>query len=64
MRRVLCAVGRGVSVLSLSVVLSGGLFAAETIGGEPREKERRHPVVKVVKKVIRSLGDLLTIPKP
>jgi hypothetical protein len=56
MRRSLYAVARGVLALSLVVAFSTSLYAA------PREKER--PVTRIVKKVIRALGDLITIPTP
>ncbi|HYI10021.1 MAG TPA: hypothetical protein VEK57_13255 [Thermoanaerobaculia bacterium] len=65
MRRVACSVGRGVSVVVLSVVLAGSAFGApQERDGEFREKQQPSPIVKVVKKVVRAFGDLLTIPTP
>ncbi|HYI12558.1 MAG TPA: hypothetical protein VEK57_26135 [Thermoanaerobaculia bacterium] len=64
MRRVLYSVGRGVSAMGLVLVLAGSLSAApQERDRDVREKERS-PIVKVVKKVIRSFGDFLTIPRP
>jgi hypothetical protein len=61
MRRVLYIAGRGVA-LGLVLVLLGGTAVAGPREVRPREKPS--PVVKAVKKVVRALGDLLTIPLP
>lgn len=65
MRRSGYAVVRGVSAVVLVVVL------AVSVSARPREerpirepREKREPVVKFLKKVIKSLGDGLTIPNP
>lgn len=54
---------RGVAVLLVSFVLAGGMFAMTREGPE-RPRTRDSAVVKAVKKVIRSLGDLLVTPTP
>lgn len=61
MRGVLYVVARGVFTLSLVFAVSASLSAA------PRERdvrEKERPVVKIAKKAIRALGDLITIPTP
>lgn len=65
MRRVACLVGRGVSVVVLSVLLVGSAFAApQERDQEFREKKQPSPIVKVLKKVIGALGDFLITPTP
>lgn len=59
MRRVLNFVGRGVFVAVAASVLTVNVAARE-----PGERGKDRPIVKVAKKVIRSLGDLLTVPRP
>jgi hypothetical protein len=59
MRRSFYAVARGVFALSLVASLS---LSAAPREREPRERER--PIVKIVKSVIRSLGDFITVPTP
>lgn len=60
MRRV---VYRGVFVAVVSLVITAGAFG---ITREPRERtrDRESPVVKFVKRVVRSLGDGITVPTP
>ena len=62
MRRVFKSSARGVLAVAVIGMLSASAVAA------PREnvdRERgRSVVVKVVKRIIRALGDGLTIPKP
>lgn len=61
MRRVLA---RGVAVLSVAVLLSLQV-SARPRDERPREpREKRDPIVKIIKKVIRSLGDGLVVPIP
>jgi len=63
MRRSSHAVARAVSAVILVVVL------AVSVSARPREerpirepRDKREPIVKVVKRIIKSLGDGLTIP--
>ena len=63
MRRSGPAVTRAVSAVILVVVL------AVSVSARPREerpirepRDKREPIVKVVKRIIQSLGDGLTIP--
>jgi hypothetical protein len=54
---------RGVVVLAV-VALSLSVFAAPR-GERPRDpREKRDPIVKVVKRIIKSLGDGLIVPTP
>ena len=62
MRRVFSSCVRGVAAVAVMVVLASGVSAAPRDERGPREKGG--PIVKVIKKVIKSLGDGLTIPKP
>lgn len=55
---------RGVAVLVVSFVLAGGTFAVSREGAAERPRTRDQAVVKAVKKIIRSLGDLLVTPTP
>jgi hypothetical protein len=65
MRRVACLVGRGASVVVLSVVLVGSALASpQERDQEFREKKQPSPIVKVLKKVIRAFGDFLVTPTP
>lgn len=55
---------RGVAAVTVIVALSASVFAAPA---ENRERERgrdRGGIVKIIKKIIRGLGDGLTIPRP
>jgi hypothetical protein len=55
---------RGVAAVAVIVALSSSVFAAPP---ENRERERgrdRGSIVKIIKKIVRSLGDGLTIPRP
>ncbi len=63
MRRVFNSSVRGVAAVAMMLALAGSAVAAPR---EDRDRERgREPgVVKVVKKIIRALGDGLTIPRP
>lgn len=65
MRRVRYYVARGVAVLSVVGLLSLQVSARpreERPVREPREK--RDPIVRIIKKVIQSLGDGIHIPTP
>lgn len=54
---------RGVVVLSVVTALSVPAEAARIRDGHTREKSI-NPVVKILKLIVRSLGDGLTDPKP
>ena len=64
MRRASWSYARGVSAVALMLVL------AVSVSARPREErprdpgEKREPIVKFIKKVIRSLGDGLVTPTP
>jgi hypothetical protein len=64
MRRVFNSSVRGVAAVAVMVALSTSVFAAPR---EERDRDRgrdRGSIVKVIKKVVRALGDGLTIPRP
>jgi hypothetical protein len=42
-------------------MLAGNAFA---VSREGRERTREHAIVKMVKKIVRALGDTLTVPLP
>jgi hypothetical protein len=52
-----------VVAVALSVVLSVSAFASSRDSPE-RPRDKRTPIVKVVKKAIKALGDFLDIPTP
>lgn len=62
MRRVFKSCVRGLAAVAVMVVLAPGVSAEPRDPRGPREKG--NPIVKVIKKVIKSLGDGLTIPNP
>lgn len=64
MRRMSRAVVRGFAAVILLVVFSTSIVARprEERPREPREKS--DPIVKIIKRVIRSLGDGLVTPTP
>lgn len=68
MRRMSYAVARGVFAVSIVVILAGSAFAAsndEWVRSLPSEKDRPFTkIVRVIKKSVRGLGDLITIPRP
>ena len=64
MRRVSNRVVRGLAAVIVIVALAGTASAA---GREERDRgprEKANPIIKTVKKIIRVLGDGLTIPLP
>ena len=64
MRRVFTSSVRGVAALAVIVALSTSVFAAPR---EERDRDRgrdRGTIVKIIKKIVRALGDGLTIPLP
>ena len=68
MRRLSYAVARGVFTVSIVVVLAGSAFAAsndEWVRSLPGEKDRPFAkIVRVIKKTVRGLGDLIVSPRP
>jgi len=55
---------RGVVVILVSLVLSTGMFA---VPRDSRENPRENPIVKIVKavkRVLKSLGDGISVPTP
>ena len=62
MRGVFNSCVRSVAAVAVMVVLASGVSAEPRNPRGPREKG--NPIVKTVKKIIKSLGDGLTIPKP
>lgn len=61
MRRVFNSSVRGVVAVAMILALAGSAVAASR---EDRDRGREPGIVKVVKKLIRALGDGLTIPRP
>ena len=57
---------RGVAVGLMSFVLAAGAFGLTREGRESRERshDRENPIVKFVKRVVRTLGDGITVPTP
>jgi hypothetical protein len=53
----------GMAVVVVSLVATVGVFG---MSREPRERtrDRESPVVKFVKRVVRALGDGITVPTP
>jgi hypothetical protein len=65
MRRIPNSYVRGVSAVLMAVVLSLSVAAGPRENQMPREpREKRDPIVKIVKRIIQSLGDGLTVPTP
>lgn len=62
MRRVFNSLVRGVAVVTVIVVVAGNVAAAPRERGATKEKVS--PVVKMLKGIVRSLGDGLTVPLP
>jgi hypothetical protein len=54
---------RGVMVVAVSLVVSAAAFGIPREGRE-RTRDRENTVVKFVKRVVRTLGDGLTVPTP
>lgn len=57
------SVGRGVSAVVVMVAFSLSMAAAPREYREP-PRTKREPIVKFIKKVIRSLGDGIVVPIP
>lgn len=60
MRRVFSALVRGVVAVSVILALSASAAAVPRDDRGPREG----PITKIIKKIVRSLGDGLIIPLP
>jgi hypothetical protein len=60
MRRVFSSLVRGVVSVSVILALSASVAAAQRDDRGPREG----PITRIVKKIIKSLGDGLVIPLP
>jgi hypothetical protein len=61
MRRTFSVVLRGVTAVSLMLAMAASLSAAPK---NQRERDPVNPIVKIIRKIVRSLGDGLTIPTP
>jgi hypothetical protein len=56
---------RGVVGVVVILMLAGNVFAIPREGrDQARERTREQGIVKMVKKIVRALGDGLTIPRP
>jgi hypothetical protein len=56
---------RGMAAVAVILMLAGSAFAVPREGRDPaRERTREVGIVKVVKKIVRALGDGLVIPWP
>jgi hypothetical protein len=65
MRRVFNSSVRGVAAVAVILMLAGSAFAVPREGREQaRERGREPGIVKMVKKIIRALGDGLIVPLP
>lgn len=63
MYRVFNSSVRGVAAVAVILALAGSALAAPADSRE-RERGRDRGIHKVIKKIVRVLGDGLTIPKP
>jgi len=63
MRRVFNPMVRGLAAVLVIVAFSGSALAVTREGREGRDR-KDNPVVKVIKKIVKSLGDGLIIPLP
>ncbi len=63
MRRVFNSSVRGVAAVAVIFMLAGSAFAVPREGRE-QTRGRELTIVKMVKKIIRALGDGLTVPLP
>ena len=64
MRRVSNQVVRGFAAVIVIVALAGNASATARENRDRGPREKANPIVKTVKKIIKVLGDGLTIPKP
>lgn len=63
MRRVFNSSVRGVAAAAVILALAGNAHAVTREGNHPRET-RDTAIVKMVKKIVRALGDGLIVPLP
>jgi hypothetical protein len=57
--------GRGTAAVAVILMLAGSAFAVpRERRDQARGRTREHGIVKMVKKIIRALGDGLTVPLP
>jgi hypothetical protein len=61
MRRVFSSLVRGVASVAVIVALSVSVSAAPR---EDRDRGREPGLIKIIKKVVKTLGDGLTVPLP
>lgn len=65
MRRVFHSSVRGVAAVAVVLALSGSAFAApRDYADRDRGRGRETGIVKIVKKIVRALGDGLIVPIP
>lgn len=66
MRNRCYSVARGVFALPLVMILAGSTLAGPNEQGRGLRDApaKDHPVMKVIRKVVRSLGDALVTPRP
>lgn len=65
MRRVFNSSVRGVAGAVVLLALAGSVFAGPRhVPDKGRERDREQGIVKVIKKLVRALGDGLTVPLP
>jgi hypothetical protein len=65
MRRVFNSSVRSVAAIAVIFMLAGSAFAVPREGREPARGRGHEPgIVKIVKKIVRALGDGLIIPIP
>ena len=65
MRRVFHSSVRGVFAVAVILAVAGGVFAGpREVREKGRERGSEPAIVKMVKKIVRALGDGLTVPLP
>lgn len=65
MRGVFNSSVRGVAAVAVILALAGNAHAVSREGRDPaRERSRDSAIVKMVKKIVRALGDGLIVPLP
>lgn len=64
MRRTYWSYARGVAAVALMLALTVSVSARPREERPRDSREKRDPIVKIIKKVIRSLGDGLISPTP
>ena len=65
MRRVFNSSVRGVAAVVMMLAMAGGTFAGpRDVPDKGRERDRGQGIVKIIKKLVRALGDGLTVPLP